>query len=698
MKTLFNQLTSYPTLVRAFDRVEENQGCPGVDGVSIADFGVFLDRNLAELRDVLVSGNYAPQPLLRVAVDKKNGGTRLLSIPTVRDRIAQTAAALVLTPLLDPGFEECSYAYRAGRSVQMAVQKVLSHQREGYQWVVDADITTYFDEVDHGLMLETLAQQVDDSRLLHLVGQWLQQEVQEEDRIYPLEKGLAQGSPLSPLLANLYLDRFDEAILGKGHRLVRFADDFVILCKSRPAAERALELTGELLDGLKLRLHPDKTRITHFDQGFRFLGVQFIKSLAFRPEDEQPPSLDRTDHQLPSPVMPPASTPAEDLVALSDTTAVAVELQQMQAAPQEEATDYDEPWEELRKRPEADSREPSSDSDPLLRTLYLMEQGCVLAKEGERFMLSKDATPLREIPAIKVDLILVFGNIQITTPALQFCLVRDIPIVLLSSRGRYYGTVEAVGTDRVLLQRDQFLRAADPVFCFAVGREIARGKIAGSRLLLRRYERKRGTGVLQSADQALRRLEDQLATTDSLDQVRGYEGAAAAAYFDAIRGLLDESWGFTCRARQPPPDPVNAVLSYAYTLLFHNVYALLRAHGLNPNVGFLHPLRAGHAALASDLMEEFRAVVVDAIVWPLFLRGGLKAEDFDLAGGVDFPCRIREQARKRITHDFEKKMNSAIIHPRTGTHGDYRRLIAAQVRLLVQAVRGEGTYQALTLK
>jgi CRISPR-associated protein Cas1 len=681
--------------------VEENQGGPGVDGVTITDFGVFLDRNLAELRDALVSARYVPQPLLRVAVDKKDGGTRLLSIPTVRDRIAQTSAALVLTPVLDPGFEECSYAYRAGRSVQMAVHKILAHQRQGYQWVVDADITAYFDEVDHGLMLETLAQQVDDTRLLHLVGQWLQQEVQEGDRIYPLEKGLAQGSPLSPLLANLYLDRFDEAILGKGHRLVRFADDFVILCKSRPAAERALELTENLLDGLKLRLHPDKTRITNFDHGFRFLGVQFIKSLAFRPEDAQTPRLDRSMH-LPvvtTSGIPVASIPAADPATLPDDTAVVVGLQQVQVAPQEGSTDYDDgPWEALREGLSANEQKPSSDNDPLLRTLYLMEQGCVLSKEGERFVLSKDGVLLRVIPAIKIDLILVFGNIQITTPALQFCLVRDIPIVLLSSRGRYYGTVEAVGTDRVLLQRDQFLRAADPAFCLAVGRELSHGKIAGSRLLLRRYERKRGTGVLQSAVQTLRRLEDQLVRTNTLEQVRGFEGAAAAAYFEAIRGLLDASWGFTRRARQPPPDPVNAVLSYAYTLLFYNVYALLRAHGLNPNVGFFHPVREGHPALASDIMEEFRAVVVDAIVWPLFLNGGLKVEDFDFAGGADFPCRIRETARKRITHAFEKKMNSDIIHPRTGTRGDYRRLIAAQVRLMAQAVRGEVPYQALVLK
>ncbi len=278
-----------------------------------------------------------------------------------------------------------------------------------------------------------------------------------------------------------------------------------------------------------------------------------------------------------------------------------------------------EDWQGLEQAAAIEEKEIPSGNDPLLRTLYLMEQGSVLAKEDERFVVKKQGAPLQEIPAIKVDQILVFGNIQITTPALQFCLIEEIPIILLSSRGRYYGVVESVGPERVFLQREQFTRAADPEFCLQVSREIVRGKIANTRLLLRRYARTHGSKEFSTAEGARQRLAEQIAAAGTLDTLRGIEGAAAAAYFDAVRGLLDPGWGFARRQRQPPPDPVNAVLSYVYTLLFYNVYAMARSAGLNPSVGFFHPLREGHPALVSDLMEEFRAVIADAVVWPLFI-------------------------------------------------------------------------------
>ena len=289
---LFHQLTALPTLVRAFDRVEENQGAPGVDMETIEEFGAFLEPNLLSLQRELMSGQYRPRPLLRVYIDKEDGTQRPLSIPTVRDRVVQTAATMVLTPVLDPEFEEVSYAYRPGRSVDQAVQRILALRDRGYHWVLDADIQRYFDEIPHHKLLECLQQYVQDERVLTLVQQWLMVEVQDQGERFRLDKGVPQGSPLSPLLANLYLDRFDEAHIKHGHKLVRFADDFVILCKSRPQAEAALELSEAVLHELQLSLHPQKTRITNFDQGFRYLGVQFLRSMAFRPKyPEEPPTL-----------------------------------------------------------------------------------------------------------------------------------------------------------------------------------------------------------------------------------------------------------------------------------------------------------------------------------------------------------------------------------------------------------------------
>ena len=242
MSALFDRMTAMTTLLRAFDRVEENHGGPGVDGETVEDFGTRLESRLLALRQALRSESYRPAPLLHTRMAKAEGGTRILRIPCVRDRVAQTAAALVLTPVLDPEFEDVSYGYRYGRSVDQAVRRIMQLRDRGFRWVVDADIQRYFDEIPQDKLLERLARHVDGEAVLALIRLWLTAEVRDGARTYRMTKGVPQGSPLSPLLANLYLDRLDEAHLRAGHKLVRFADDFVILCKTRPEAERALDL------------------------------------------------------------------------------------------------------------------------------------------------------------------------------------------------------------------------------------------------------------------------------------------------------------------------------------------------------------------------------------------------------------------------------------------------------------------------
>ncbi len=336
-----------------------------------------------------------------------------------------------------------------------------------------------------------------------------------------------------------------------------------------------------------------------------------------------------------------------------------------------------------------DEEEPTSDGDPLLRTLYLMEHGCVLGKESERLVVRKNGAVLQEIPAIKVDQIMVFGHSQITTQAMAFCLIERIPIVLLSGRGRYYGVIDSLDTDPVLLQRDQFLRSADPEFCLGLARAIVTGKLQNMRLILRRYARKREAPALLAAERSLRGVVADIEKAQTLEALRGYEGSGSKAYFEGLRTLLPAAWGFQKRVRQPPTDPFNALLSYGYTLLFYNIYALVRARGLSPHAGFLHPLRSGHPALVSDLIEEFRAPVVDALVLSLVLNGRLGADDFTYAETPDKACMLSDEARKTFIHAFEAKMNAAVTHPTTGRRLDYRRCIDEQVQIMASVIRGK---------
>lgn len=268
---LWAQVLHPSNLKEAWQRVLVRGGSPGSDGVTVEEFALAIDRHLQQLTNELLSGRYRPRPPRWVEIPKPNGKMRRLAVLCVRDRIVQQALMLVLTPLWDKNFAPCSYAYRPGRSAQQAVMAVEDALRSGRVWVVDADIESFFDSVPHAPLFSLLPDWLSDERVRH----WLQICVTGVSP-YP-QKGLAQGAPLSPLLANLYLHRFDIALLQAGYHLIRYADDFVILCATRLQAEDALRMAERLLHNLGLSLNLEKTRIVHRDEGFTFLGYTFTK-------------------------------------------------------------------------------------------------------------------------------------------------------------------------------------------------------------------------------------------------------------------------------------------------------------------------------------------------------------------------------------------------------------------------------------
>lgn len=280
MATLLRQALALTRLRTAFERVQQNNGQPGVDGVTVDQYGVRLEQKLVHLQAAVLGGRYQPDPLARVWLPRPGKTPRPLGIPSVRDRVLQTALAQTITPLLEAEFEDCSYAYRQGRSVRMAVERIGLLQRQGYRWVVEADIEHFFDCIPHARLLTELRAVVPDDDLVALVGQCLRAPVQDGDRCLAAMIGVPQGSPISPLLANLYLDHLDDTLLDDNLALVRYADDFIILTKSQQRAQAAVELTAAVLHDLELKLNPLKTRVVNFDTGFEFLGWNFVRSLA----------------------------------------------------------------------------------------------------------------------------------------------------------------------------------------------------------------------------------------------------------------------------------------------------------------------------------------------------------------------------------------------------------------------------------
>jgi CRISPR-associated protein Cas1 len=670
------KIYDWKNLLNAWEKVEENEGCAGIDGITIDKFDLDLSNNLTSIQNELMNQSYKPDPLLRFYVEKDNAEKRPLSVPTVRDRVAQTAVTLILNPIFEQEFEDISFAYRLNKSRHNAISKITEWRDKGYVWVIDADIKSYFDEVNHDILIKRVRELVSDEYVIQLIVLWITSPIYDKDGVILPPKGLPQGAVISPLLANLYLDRFDEAMEKSRYKLVRYADDFLVLCESKHLAEQALEIVRNILSDLGLMLNKEKTKIVSFDDGFEYLGAIFARSLVTIPEPEY------------GKVKPPITgiSEAKKLYSTTKGTPLGKALIDSFRESNLQAMDCNI---EPKETPINTELDVEASSLAFMRTLYIQSQGSILRRQNERFVVSKDEEVISEVHIMKVEQIIIFGNCAITTPAMTTCLQENIPITFLSSNGKYYGRLESTNNTNIVLQQLQFERANDENFCLKISKGFVKGKLNNMRIFLQRRNREITSEAIQKAIDSIsadiKNSEDTLA----IDQLRGYEGTASARYFDVFDLMLKDTLGFEKRIRQPPTDPINSLLSFGYTLLFYNIYSLLTIHGLNPYCGFFHSIRQGHPALASDMIEEFRSIVIDSLVVYLVNSGILKESDFIYPQDPDKPCLLSNSARKEFIGRFEQKMHTEITHPQTGFHTNYRRCIELQVKELIRCIKWE---------
>lgn len=661
---LFEQMTQLKALDTAWEKVRANGGCAGGDGVTISMFQARAAKELTLLSSAIRGGRYRPGPYRLLRIEKPDGGTRPLTIPSIVDRVAQTACAATLSPVLEPTFSDGSYGYRPGRGVPNAVRAVSEWRKRGYEWVVEADIVRCFERIPHDPLLSrldaVLAKKKGAGLIVELAAYWLDH---AGDALETPGIGLAQGSPLSPLLSNLYLDGLDDALERPGLRVVRYADDFVILCKTENHARKALDLAGEVLDAHGLALKSRKTRIIDFDRGFEFLGHLFVRSMTFK--------------------------------QIADSEEDAVEtLRAVAVGDETEALARSEKELEL-------ATLLAKGYDPGTRTLYLMTADRRLGLANQSFAVrggvEEGSALLLSVPHQRIDRIEVGPKADLQIEAIRHALATDTDLAFVDGRGMTLGVLTPPSGSRAALHLAQAQLSLDPVLRAGLARRLIDVRLRNQRALLKRLNRRPKRDDANDAARAIGRLIRKLPSMQQVSEIMGMEGAGSAVFWP-VYGTLVKAEGVAepFRRDRPADDPLDACLNYLTALLGRDVRSAILRAGLHPGFGALHTTRDYGEACVWDLMEPFRSPLTESVVASEFNNGRLRPEHFSPAtgGGV----HIGSAARRRLIKAYEEAASRLAKSPSSNKRRRWRALIGDTARSYAQHCRSpDDTGAAISL-
>ncbi|MGJ5818188.1 CRISPR-associated endonuclease Cas1 [Paludibaculum fermentans] len=622
------------------------------------------------LHQELSSGTWRPLPLLPLVAEKRpnSPATRTFHIPAVRDRIVQTALARRLSRAFEAEFLDSSFAYRRGRGVDRAIARVAQWRDRGCRAGVDGDIASFFDNVPHRLLLEHLRPEVEEPGVYEMVARSVRAWVWNGDRVRRLTRGIGQGSPLSPVLANFFLHPLDVELEKSGCRVVRYADDFLVLAESAESALQAAERAAAVLDQLGLKLNVDKTQLVNFERGFNYLGAWFVGERVYLPWRMGPKPKGRIVKAAPP--MParllhqwrqkrPGKTEPEAPVIKQSATG-----------------------------PPGDNRLPATKGSAFMAYLYVSEQGSIIRKSGERLMVEHDSHVALDLPYHKLENVLVFGNVQVTSQAMLEMLDKGISLSLFTRHGRFRGALAGAECRNVPLRLAQYDFHRDSDRSLEAARATIAAKIGNGLWVLERYRSRHpdvdlGTTGLTAIEDALTHAK----TAESVSALLGVEGSAARAYFDSFMRFNLSGFPWLGRRKHPSTDPINALLSFTYSLLTEELRGLLEASGLDPGVGFLHEPEYGRPSLALDLVEPLRHPVADRFVMSILNRHEFKAEDFEQHGGPAQPVYLTTEAIRQFFQHYEKWMSGKDEEDSGAGAGGYRALLRRECRRAAACVR-----------
>jgi CRISPR-associated protein Cas1 len=648
-RTLLDRAAAVERLNAALDLTLAKSDAPGADRERPDQLAASRHEELPRLARELEARTYVPQPLAGFVV-RKGDHVRALAVPTARDRVVQRAAIDVLAPSIDSLLEDCSFAYRKGYSRQTAARAVEQARGQGYRYVLDADISAFFDSVDWKRLLAKLHALLPFEPLVDLVAAWVKAPVSIDGRSIARTRGLPQGAPISPLLANLFLNEFDEEILGEGYRLVRYADDFVVLCRDLEQAREARERARAALAKLGLDLNDEKTSIADEDAGFQYLGYLFCGSVVVESKHQE----------------------AGDAKALSPEDVPAASW--LAQVPFEKVRDLAGPAVGRGKRLEVVRLQArDTESNVTARPLYVTDPGTRLHLAGDTLVVEKPPQEPMRYPIRELLHVVVCGFPRVTLPLVVRLSQFGVPVYLCRRTGDLVTALVPHAPDWTVWAAQGRL-AEDPRARLTFARAVVAAKLHNFAALVTRF---RLENAAATASQ-IRDLERATESSESVDALTGLEGQGAARYFAAMAASLEQGWGFGGRSRNPPADPVNAMLSFGYTMLYHHVTTDLVAAGLNPRIGLYHRPRGTHHALASDLVEEFRPLV-DAVVWAMVHRHEVTADGFRPSADGAYPCLMDKEVRRAFIRRVDGRLATS-FRDTEGTALSYREAMHRQVR------------------
>ncbi|MCI4411458.1 MAG: CRISPR-associated endonuclease Cas1, partial [Thiotrichales bacterium] len=665
----------------------------------------------------LHNNHYKAPPLFGQEIPKRNGKTRFLAVAPLYDRILQKAIALELTPSIDAILYQRSYAYRKGKSRLQVKDDIQNAINQGYKWIYESDLKGFFDNINREQLGKRLESIFGKDPIIPAVLNWLAADVIFNGKKETRPLGIPQGSPLSPLLANFILDDFDADLEAKGFRLIRFADDFVVMCKSQIEAELAAAEVDRSLAELGLSINIEKSHIVTIEQGFKFVGYLFQNAwgvdIAARKDHSHP--LDGDDNPIWNEFDMDDEQPDDALLNDdSDPDTMPPWEEIAKPAPNNLNEDNTPPWEDAPKYPESnypenDNTPPWEDAPRSLPSFaelanidepndnemasfgQMPSEGLFFTLAGESSMLSLDngrmvvkqeEIILQTIPLIHLSGILLFGNHHLTTPFMKACLASNIPVHFASRMGKYEGALwNRQPIDNSF--KGWFKQMAffdNEANALALSKMTVASRIANMRYLLQRYNKRAELlNCIQQIDSIQAKIDD----AQSLANLLGYEGNATRVFFSALIYLVPAWCEFDSRNRRPPKDPFNVLLSYGYTWLYAHVDAILIAKGLLSWKGFYHQVSSGHSALASDIMESYRHII-ERVALTAVNNKVIQLDDFRIE---EDQLRLSSEGRKR----YLRQLEAYFVREKAGTH--LWQKIHSQIESLWLHIENQQPYQ-----